>query len=41
MVQYISKKKIEKLFEYILNDVKDDEETYKSIELIRNEIMKL
>lgn len=41
MVQYISKKKIERLFERILEDVEDDEDTYKSIELIRDEIMKL
>lgn len=41
MVQYISKKKIERLFEKILKDVEEDEDTYKSIELIRDEIMKL
>lgn len=41
MVQYVSKKKINRLFERILEEVEDDEETYKSLELIRDEIMKL
>lgn len=41
MVQYVSKKKINRLFEKILEEVEDDEETYKSLELIRDEIMKL
>lgn len=41
MVQYVSKKKINKLFEKILKEVEDDEETYKSLELIKDEIMKL
>lgn len=41
MVQYVSKKKINRLFEKILEEVEDDEETYKSLELIRDEILKL
>lgn len=41
MVQYVSKKKVNKLFEKILKEVEDDEDTYKSLELIRDEIMKL
>lgn len=41
MVQYVSKKKINRLFEKILEEVEDDKETYKSLELIRDEIMKL
>ena len=41
MVQYVSKKKINKLFEKILKEVEDDEDTYKSLELIKDEIMKL
>lgn len=41
MVQYVSKKKVNRLFEKILKEVEDDEETYKSLELIRDEIMKL
>lgn len=41
MVQYVSKKKINRLFEKILKEVEDDEDTYKSLELIRDEIMKL
>ena len=41
MVQYVSKKKINKLFEKILKEVEDDEETYKSLELIKDEIMKM
>ena len=41
MVQYVSKKKVNRLFEKILKEVEDDEDTYKSLELIRDEIMKL
>ena len=41
MVQYVSKKKINKIFEKILKEVEDDEDTYKSLELILDEIMKL
>ena len=41
MVQYVSKKKINRLFDRILEEVQDDEDTYKSLELIRDEIMKL
>lgn len=41
MVQYVSKKKIDRLFDKILKEVEDDEDTYKSLELIRDEIMKL
>lgn len=41
MVQYVSKKKINRLFDKILKEVEDDEDTYKSLELIRDEIMKL
>ena len=41
MVQYVSKKKINKLFEKILKEVEDDEDTYKSLELIKDEIMKM
>ncbi len=41
LVQYVSKKKINRLFDKILKEVEDDEDTYKSLELIRDEIMKL
>lgn len=41
MVQYVSKKKIKRLFDRILEEVQDDEDSYKSLELIRDEIMKL
>lgn len=41
MVQYVSKKKIQRLFDRILEEVQDDEDSYKSLELIRDEIMKL
>ena len=41
LVQYVSKKKIDRLFDKILKEVEDDEDTYKSLELIRDEIMKL
>jgi hypothetical protein len=41
MVQYVSKKKIKRLFDKILEEVQDDEDSYKSLELIRDEIMKL
>ncbi len=41
MVQYVSKKKIKRLFDRILEEVQDDEDTYKSLELIRDEIMKM
>lgn len=41
MVQYVSKKKVKRLFDRILEEVQDDEDTYKSLELIRDEIMKL
>lgn len=37
----MSKKKVNRLFEKILKEVEDDEDTYKSLELIRDEIMKL
>lgn len=41
MVQYVSKKKVKRLFDRILEEVQDDEDTYKSLELIRDEIMKM
>ena len=41
MVQYVSKKKIKRWFDKILEEVQDDEDSYKSLELIRDEIMKL
>ena len=41
MVQYISKKKIEKFFDNLIEKFEEEDEDLKGIKLIRDEILKL